>query len=56
MKDIKKLDLVFHEWLIIVKGIDTKDKYNLITDEDFQALKLEFLKELKDGKIIRISV
>lgn len=41
---------MFHEWLIIGKGI-TSEQYKALTDEEFENLIREFLEKLKKNKL-----
>jgi hypothetical protein len=41
---MSKEDYFFYEWLLLAKHIDTEEKFNKITPEEFQNLKAEFIR------------
>lgn len=49
-KEVSKLEYMFHEWLILGKGI-TFEQYKALTDEEFENLKVEFLEKLKKKRL-----
>lgn len=45
-----KLEYMFHEWLILGKGV-TFEQYKALTGEEFESLKKEFLEKLRKNKL-----
>lgn len=51
-KDLNELEFQFLMWLQCDRGIDTVEKYEALSKEEYVKLKMEFLEFLSDSTVI----